>query len=353
MRLLRLWITMWLFTAAASACAAPGTGMPSATVTTPGAAPQAQEVPARLIALGGPAGKPNAELSGLAWYADWLIMLPQYPSRFSGGSEGALLALPKEQILAYLKGELSEALVPVHVPLLAPGLIEQARGYEGFEALSVVGEHIFMTIEANSGAGMLSYLVGGVIQPDLSEVRLDSASMRVIPAQARISNFSDEALTSTPDRLFTIYESNGALYNPLPTVHAFDLQLNPAENAAFPHIEYRITDATPIDADGFFWAINYFYPGDTKIKPEHDPLALKFGSGPTHAAFPQVERLLQFRLQDGAVTLVDRPPVQLVLEDASTARNWEGLAVLEDLGFLLVSDLHPSTLFAFVPFADP
>lgn len=307
------------------------------------------EAAIQTIPLAGLASLPNAEFSGLAWFGDWLILLPQYPARFPGGAQGALLALAKADLLAFLDGTSTAPLSPRSIPLLAPDLLNQVRGYEGFEAVAVIGNRIYLTIETNTGSGMLGYLVSGQIAPDLSAIRLDTAFLRPLKPQAVIANFSDETIIAGQERLFTIYESNGALYNPQPVAHQFDLNLTNPEIPAFPNLEYRITDATPVDSDGFFWVLNYFFPGDTKISPQRDPIAEKYGKGATHARFLQVERLVKMQYKNGDFSIVDAPPIQLSLVDKDTARNWEGLAHLDDRGFLLVTDQYPRTILAFVP----
>ncbi len=333
-----------------TACA-PATGRSPEISPSPTAGQGAvEEIPIQPIPLTGLASLANAEFSGLAWYGEWLVLLPQYPSRFPGGGEGALLALSRQDLLDVIDGKSDKALSPRSIPLIAPDLSKQVRGYEGFEALAIIGDRVYLTIETNTGSGMLTYLVSGTIAPDLSAIKLNTAFLRPIPAQAEISNFSDEAILAGQERIFTLYEANGALFNPQPVAHQFDLNLTSPETVAFPNIEYRITDATAMDAQGMFWAINYFFPGDTKIAPVSDPIAHQFGQGYTHAHFPQVERLVQFQFKDNSFRLVDRAPVQLELVGESTARNWEGIAILDGRGFLLVTDQYPSTLLAFVPY---
>ena len=59
----------------------------------------AREAKITRIYLSEPLDKPKAELSGLTWAEDWLILLPQYPSRF----EDHIYRIPKAEILDYLK----------------------------------------------------------------------------------------------------------------------------------------------------------------------------------------------------------------------------------------------------------
>jgi len=150
----------------------------------------------------------------------------------------------------------------------------------------------------------------------------------------------------------------------LPIAHVYGLDLSEQGVVRFPNIEYRITDATELDEAGYFWAINYFYPGDEeKYQPfRPEPLALTFGAGPSHAKLDTVERLVEFQLTEDGIKLTGKPPIQLSLIGASLvllgesiadqiSRNWEGIVRLDDRGFLLATDKFPNTLLGFV--AEP
>jgi hypothetical protein len=67
--------------------------------------------------LYGPIALSDAEVSGMAWYDDYLILLPQYTSRFTGpGREGSIFALPKADIIAFLDGRRTDPLDPILIP---------------------------------------------------------------------------------------------------------------------------------------------------------------------------------------------------------------------------------------------
>jgi hypothetical protein len=291
----------------------------------------------------------------MAWYGDYLILLPQYPDFAIPEADGAVFALPKADLLAYLDGTRTDPLEPILIPFIAPGLADQIVGFEGYEAITFFGDQAFLTIEAREASrpsGMRGYLVSGRIAPDLGSLVLNTAAVTEIVSQPKVGNKSDEALLVAGDKLVTIYEVNGAAINPSPVAHLFDMQLAPSGTIPFPNVEYRITDATTLDREGRFWAINYFFPGDTKLATDSDPLAERYGQGPTHAQFETVERLLEFEYSESGISLVDRPPLQLALPDSlvgGLGRNWEGLVRLDDRGFLLVTDLFPGTILGFVP----
>lgn len=322
--------------------------LPTATPSRLTPAP-ATEQSVRTIALASPLNRANAELSGMAWYGEQLILLPQYPSRFNDN----VFAIAKSDINAYLAGQNSNPLVPKAIPFSDAGLSTSIAGFEGFESIAFIGERVFLTVESKPSlmsGKMLGYVVEGTIAPHLSRIRLNGNKLRIEP-QAELSNTSDETIVASSDRLLTLYEANGSNVNPKPKAHVFDLTvgLTPQPSISFPNIEYRVTDATPMDDTGKFWVINYMFPGDAaKLQPAKDPIASKYGLGPTHAKSQTVERLLELQLTPSGVVLTDRAPIVLKLAEDGQSRNWEGIAMLDQRGFLLVTDQHPNTILAFV-----
>jgi hypothetical protein len=299
------------------------------------------EQPVVLIPLAGEVADASAEISGLAWHGDSLILLPQYPERFGDG-DGTLFALPKADILNYLDGKSATPLEPAKIKLSAAGLKESIPNFQGYEAIGFHDDQVFMTIEAGEGADMHGYLVSGTM--DANEIKLDTSKVVEIPLPIDSENHTDEALIVTDDKVLTFYELNGAGLIPQPAAQVFDFELNPEGSASLPNLEYRLTDAA--FSDGKIWVINYFYPGDTDMLPKSDPLAETYGEGATHAQYEQVERLVELGYSDSGITLTDTAPVQMSL--AEDSRNWEGLVLLDQRGFLVATDKYPGTLLGFV-----
>lgn len=301
------------------------------------------------IPLRGPAAAPWAELSGLAWYGDILVMLPQYPSRVNQ----QLYALHKAAILDFLSGRTQEPLQPWPIPFGEQGVTDQIHGFDGYEAITFVADQVYLTIETRQRFGALGYLVQGTIAPDLSEIRLDPTVITPIPTQAELPNISDETLIAVGDQLATLYEANGLVVNLSPVVHFFDrFSLAEMGTLPLPNIEYRITDATALDNQGRFWVINYFYPGDRALRPI---LRARGAAGAIDETAQPIERLLELQFTPEGVMRTAAPPVQLQLLDDHVARNWEGLVRLQTAeldGFLLVTDSFPKTMFAFVARAN-
>ena len=308
-----------------------------------------REYKVRSIPLAGKLKNEWAEVSGLAWYRDHLILLPQYPDRFSSGADGRIFAISKGRILAFLDGKSRAPILPREIPFVAVGIEKKIKGFEGYEAIAFKGNRVFMSIESKPGEQMMGYLISGEIATDLSAVRLNPESLREIPPQAHLENMSNEALLVVKDRVVSFYEANGVNINSNPSAYVFDLSLRALGTLSSPQIEYRITDATAPDSEGRFWVMNFLYPGDrAKLKPAPDAWAARYGLGPTHSRSATVERLVEFQYTDTQILATRRAPIQLELLEDDRARNWEGLVRLDQRGFLLMTDRYPKTILGFV-----
>ena len=308
----------------------------------------AAEQPVTHIPIDGPLASRKAEISGLAWYEEHLILLPQYPNRFGNH----IFTLAKTDILAFLEGDLTDSLSPTPLsptPIAfdSSAISEQIEGFEGFEAIAFTGNRAFLAIESSGQSGMKGRIVSAILAPDLSQLVIEAGTKAEILSQSGLANMAEETLVLTEDRVVAIHEANGSQVVAAPTTTAFALTLSgPAFVEAFPQVEYRITDATALDEQRRFWAINYFYEGDRALRPNRDPLITRYGRGETHRQQSTVERLVEFQYTDQGIFLADTPPIQLQL--ASEGRNWEGVTRLDNRGFLLATDKFPETILGFV-----
>lgn len=300
-----------------------------------------------LLPLSGPLSEPRAEISGLAWYGNYLILLPQYPIVFDDKGDGFLFSLPKGEILALLDGAIGMGMEPKPIKLVAPNLTDQIRNFQGFESIGISGSQVFLTIEAGDGTDMQGYLISGTISPDLSQLVLDTTKLAVIPPQAVSANHTDESILVFEDKIVTFYEVNGEAIVPDPVAHVFDFDLNLIGTIPMTNLEYRLTD-TALSSSNEFWGIDYFYPGDTDLIPRDDPITDTYGKGNTQSKFDHIERLVKFTYSDDGISFAKSAPIPLVLTE--DIRNWEGIAILDDRGFLLATDKFPVTILGFVPF---
>jgi len=295
------------------------------------------EVSVRIIPLEGAIGLPRAELSGLAWWHDELLLLPQNPETFGG----ALFVISREAIELYLEhGEQPPAVR--RVPFEAPFEVE---GYDGFEAIAVDGNEVFVTMEIRGASGPVGRIIRGRVHGALERIALEDPG-QPLEAQNRLSNTGYESLVVHGNQILALYETNGAV-NEEPLALVFDHQLGRGTDHPMAPLEYRVTDATEIDRRGRFWVMNYHWP-DAPWHSGQCSITEQYGQGESHARCTTVERLVELHLEGDDIVATARAPLQFQLLDDEHPRNWEGVVRLGDRGFLIVTDQYPDTLLGFV-----
>ena len=307
--------------------------------------------PVRILPLDGSITDPRAEISGLTWKGDTLIVMPQYPALF--GHEGRLgfFVIPKQKILEAIDRSNPDPIEPRMIECLAPGLARIIQGFDGLEAMGIQGDRCYMTIEAKEDTAMAGYLVSGHYDMVENLVRMDMTRLTAIPMGLNIPNVAEESLIIDGERIITFSEANGRHCNPRPRAKVFDQDTNYLGSLPFPNIEYRVTDATALDESNRFWVMNYFYPPEgKKLKVGKDPEIARFGLPSGQDPALGVERLLELELTgDDTIIRTDTPPIYFERAADGACRNWEALVRLDDRGFLVMTDKYPGTLLAFVP----
>jgi len=309
----------------------------------------------RLLPIEGPMADPRAEISGMTWYGDTLVIMPQYPDRFAEPPSRGFFAIRKKVILDLIDGVTEGPILPKLVTCHAPGLAGIVRGFDGLEAIAMTGDRSFFTVEAENDTSMAGYLVGGISEVGgQNHVGIDLSRMTPIPMGVNIPNIAEEAIVVDGDRVITISEANGRNVNPMPMAKVFDLEVNFIGKLPMPQIEYRVTDATALDENDRFWVLNYFFPPEgRKILPAPDPELERHGDPASFHPLDCIERLVELQLvRDRCGDFIERtatPPVNLELLPDRECRNWEACVRLDDRGFLIMTDKFPTTLLAFVP----
>jgi len=306
----------------------------------------------QLLSLAGPLATPEAEVSGMTWQGDTLIILPQFPDLFADEGMLGFFALTKVEILAFLDGVTAERLNPHKILCKAPGLAGVVRGFDGLEAMGCIGDRYYMTVEAEDDTTMAGFMVSGHFSVVDNMVVMDMTSLIAIPLGLNIPNIAEETIVIDGNRVITISEANGLNINPEPKAKVFNADAEFTGYISMPQIEYRVTDATALDAEDCFWVINYFYPPErAKLDPAPDPELARFGDPASFDPENCIERLVELRLtSDNRIVRTQKPPLNLELLPDNECRNWEAVVRLDDRGFLLMTDKYPGTLLAFVPF---
>ena len=288
------------------------------------------------------------EYSGLAWFGDYLVLMPQYPGGRYSSNDGSLFAIAKEDLIHAVENPEFE--LPVRdVPIYLSNLRNSVKGFEGFESILFIDQEVYLTIESHGGKPMMGYLIKGEVTGELESITLDPASLVELEPLSGAENATFEAMTYWNENIYVIYEHNSKQREAQPVAYQFNLELEFESEIPFPVVEYRVTDATISDLNGKFWVMNYFFPGDTHLAVEEDALISQYGQGATHANNEPVERVLQLQIEGGTISRVDQSPIYLQLLDDDIARNWEGLVLLDDLGFLIITDSFPNSQLGFCP----
>ena len=297
------------------------------------------------IPLKGEAAERNLEMSGLAWYGDNLILMPQYVDKEAPG----FYFLKKDQINNWLESDRVDALIPEKIDLIFPNFDDAIGGFQGFEAVCFSGNNAYLVMESKHDGVMHSFLVSGKMDFKQKKLTINSEKVENIKLPVNIKNMGYESILKYKYRLMILFEANGANVNADPNAELYTTSLKHKASVSFPNVEYRITDVTDVDSRGRFWALNYFWPGEKKrLLPAEDGILNGFEEGTTHAQYDHVERLVEFKINSKEIVRTSTAPIHLVMEEKS--RNWEGLARLDKKGFLMIVDEHPRTILSFISF---
>lgn len=291
------------------------------------------------IKLSEPFDNKDHEYSGLAWFGDQLILLPQYP-------DGHIMSLDRSRITDYLEGLDQNPLVPASIPINDTGLKDQIPGFEGFEAIIFNGNEVYAMLESEDGTDLSGYIIKGEYVSESEGIVLDHASLKRIDTPVDLSNMAYESIVLWKSMLYPIYEANGSVVNPNPRVPVMTRNLEQAGSVVMGSLEYRVTDATEPDEMGKFWVINYMWPGDFDLlKPGRDLFEVRKAR---KSIKNNIERLVEYQFTDTGIQLTGTPPVWITNHNTETSNNWEGVVRFGSSGFLIITDKYSRTIFAYV-----
>ena len=299
-----------------------------------------------LLKIGGPMKNSDEEISGMDWYNDNLILLPE-------NLNGYVFAIKKTELDLRISGNDTTTIFPEQIKFNTPNYKELVPGFDSFEAIAFRGYEVYLTIEIRFVDSMSCLLARGHIDEKTLEITVPEQNLTVIDVPTFVDNMSYESLVVDKNRVIAIFEANGDSLIKAPYALSINSSANDIKKYPLSSINYRIADATRIDKNNRFWVINYFFPGDRKVlKPSNDILASRYGNGPSHSRSSRVERLVEYEIKNEKVSLTKSAPIEIELEGEKTSRKWEALARYGNEGFLIATDKYPKphTLLAFLPY---
>lgn len=304
------------------------------------------------INLAGELAQPDAEISGLAWYNNNLILLPQFPYKFGNGLHGSLYYLSKEKLRRTISSKSKVPLTSLRLEFDAAGLDKFNWWGSGYEGIIFVGDDVYLIIE-NFKEKTEGFIVKGEIDFPNKKIKIDPLSLIKINIPNILRNLSEEAVTYFNNQIYIIHEINGINVNPNPFAILLSTDLLTQKQVNFPTLEYRVTDATMVEPDSTFWVINYLWTGDiNKLKPQNDFYFNEYGIGRSHKDSYSVERLLKLKITPDGIIPALNPPIYLKIEENMSSRNWEGIVKFDEIGFLLATDKFPRTILGFIPYSE-
>ena len=304
-----------------------------------------QEKTPIMLKISGPMKNSDEEISGMDWYNDNLIMLPE-------NLNGYAFAIKKSDLDSRINSSDTSAIKPKKINFNTPNYKKLIPGFDSFEAIAFRGYEVYLTIEIKFPDSMSCFIARGHIDAQTLDITIPEQNLTQISVPTYVDNMSYESLVVDKDRIIALFEANGdsLIKNP------YVISINSSGNDIFKYqtssINYRIADATRVDKNNRFWTINYFFPRDRGVlKPGDDILASKYGQDLTHSKSERVERLVEYKIHNKKVLITNNPPIEIKLEGEKTSRKWEAIARYEDRGFLLATDKYPKpyTLLAYVP----
>ena len=302
-----------------------------------------KEVKVQEIQLSGLITDKKQEISGMDWYQDRLFLLPE-------NMGGFLFSISKGEILDAIVGGKKVPITPKKTRFKTPDYSSLIKGFDGFEAIAFSEDKIYISIEAERDGKMIAYLAWGEINSKSLEVNIGEDHILPMNTPIQLDNMSFESLLIDNNDIIMIYEANGSNLRKGARQNVFSPKNGITSHINFPNIEYRITDVTRMDNNGRFWAINYFWPGDKKLlSPGEDNVLNKVKQGSTHSKSNQIERLIEFEMSAGEISISETKPIQLFLE-SDESRNWEAIARLGNRGLLIATDKHPRMILGYVQF---
>ncbi len=284
------------------------------------------------IPLNGPIKDRLSEISGMTWYKDQLILLPQYPQRIKGQSN--LYFIEKKQLGKWLKNNSNSPISPKEIPIHIPQNLTAIENYQGFEAICFHHNHCFMIVEQHHKptGTMGAKLVRGKLVD--GEIYIDEYFVS-LPMPKTYPNMGYESMAIYNDRIILFHEINSKQLNPESAILCYDFDLKPVENIPMPETQFRLTDMTEV-IDNQFWAINFFWNGERKWFQEYCK------KEQVNDSFMQ---LLSYNLT--AQKVVQNPSEIIIDMPDNQAYNFEGLVRYKS-GFLIITDKYPRTVFGLV-----
>ena len=214
--------------------------------------------PLPLNLAGFPAGSQTA-ITGMAWFSDTLVLLPQFPDLNAVAGQGAVFGIPRAVLQNAISERSSQAIELVKIPFLFQGIKADLPNSVGFHSLAFSGSQVFSTVLVNAGITTL-YLVKGQVSQDLKRITLGNRVQISSQSDTKPAPLFGSILMVAGKRIVLFETGIGSDAKASISAALYDFSLTPQGIIPFPHLESYLISVSSTDAQGSFWGLSCVLP---------------------------------------------------------------------------------------------
>jgi len=308
----------------------------------------------------------NEEFSGMTMYKGRVYLEPQYGNHKETKLDGDfyLYSLLADSIGRVIDGK--DTLLTSYRTISVKNLNKLPDSvkayYEGFEAIAIVNNTVYLSIETNDTYDYC-FLLKGKLDVTKNEIIIDPEHFATLKRPLRVDNAGFESVGWLPKekKLLAYYEYNGEPKGGRGYLIDPDFTKAP-EPIETPSLYFRITDIATTGDDKVY-GINYFWNGDYNAYLNNG--VLKNQEENIKQAIPDLKAgldadtayLKQKSTSYGRIVMLnsreDKQWKQVTSAFPAPKNNWEGIALYRK-GALIITDANRSskqlTTFGYVEF---
>ncbi|RZA02028.1 MAG: hypothetical protein EOP47_08470 [Sphingobacteriaceae bacterium] len=304
----------------------------------------------------------NQEYSGITQYGNRVYLLPQYGNNYTTKLKGEfnIYSFATDSINHAIEG--TDTLYhfrTLKVKNLTRLPNEIVDNYQGFEAIAIANNQVYLTIETKD-THYYCYVLKGVLDTLKNEIYIDSRNFIRLRRYPAIVNAGFESLAYLPKgkKLLAYYEFNAMPNGGIAYLIDPDFKSAPKPVKA-PYLYFRMTDIAADNRDRIY-GINYYYNGDyedhlvngilqhpeDKIETAIPELAEPLNKDPDYLKKNTYARIVS--LKNYKATQWEH-----VFSFDGYKNNWEGITLFGK-GALIITDANRSnkqlSTFGYIPF---
>jgi hypothetical protein len=293
----------------------------------------------------------NEEFSGMALYGNRLYLLPQYGNHMKAKLDGlfSIYSIGADSLRRSINGKDPKLSSYRTINVLnlnkLPDSIKQY--YEGFEAITFIGNQVYLSIETVDSSDYC-FLIKGVLDIKNNEITIDPVHTLSLKRYPFINNAGFESISylQKEKKLIALYEFNAMPNGGIGYLIDPSLTKKP-EKISVPFLHFRITDAQ-VTPKGKIYAMNYYYGGDYNKYLNNN--VIRHQEERVKSMIPDLKKSLSvdpdfLRIKSSGYARIvmmnnykDKSWKQVATFDAFE-NNWEGL-VLFNKGALIITDAN-------------